>query len=73
MHLSQMNRHQKEKYLEYLTGFITSQRRSKIDEVSKNRTQYITIVLEDIYQPHNASAVRWHVRSNPLRRWSDLS
>jgi tRNA (guanosine-2'-O-)-methyltransferase len=57
MLLSQLDRHQKERYLDYLSGFITEQRRSRIDEIVKNRTQHIAIVLEDIYQPHNASAV----------------
>jgi len=43
--------------LNYLYGFITEQRKEKFDEVIRNRTRYITIVLEDIFQPHNASAV----------------
>jgi tRNA (guanosine-2'-O-)-methyltransferase len=57
MQLSQLNRIEKEIYLEYLTGFITPERRRKIDDISNNRTRHLTIVLEDIYQPHNASAV----------------
>ncbi len=43
--------------IEYLTGFVTSQRRGLFDRVLEERTRYITVVLEDIYQPHNASAV----------------
>jgi tRNA (guanosine-2'-O-)-methyltransferase len=42
---------------EYLTRFITENKRSKIEEIVKWRTRYLTVVLEDIYQPHNASAV----------------
>jgi tRNA (guanosine-2'-O-)-methyltransferase len=57
MQLSQLDSHQKKKYLDYLSGFITEQRRSRIDEIAKDRTRYLAIVLEDIYQPHNASAV----------------
>lgn len=36
---------------------MTDERRDAFDRVLSNRTRYITIVLEDIYQPHNASAV----------------
>jgi tRNA (guanosine-2'-O-)-methyltransferase len=42
---------------EYLTQFITENKRQKIEEIVKWRTRYLTLVLEDIYQPHNASAV----------------
>jgi len=45
------------KLVEYLNTFITEERRQRIDEVLSCRTTYLTIVLEDIYQPHNASAV----------------
>ena len=41
----------------YLSQFISETRRSKFDNVLKYRTRHITIALEDIYQPHNASAV----------------
>jgi tRNA (guanosine-2'-O-)-methyltransferase len=57
MLLSQLELPLKEKYLEYLAGFITPERKRKIEEVSLKRTRYLTVVLEDIFQPHNASAV----------------
>ncbi len=41
----------------YLSAFISDSRRAKFDEVLNYRTRHITIVLEDLYQPHNASAV----------------
>ena len=41
----------------YLSGFISDSRRAKFDEVLNYRTRHITIALEDLYQPHNASAV----------------
>ena len=47
----------KKKLLEYLSEFITENRKKRIEEVIANRTKYLTIVLEDIFQPHNASAV----------------
>ncbi|HXC05579.1 MAG TPA: RNA methyltransferase, partial [Bacteroidia bacterium] len=39
------------------TRFITDNKRSKIEEIVQLRTRYLTVVLEDIYQSHNASAV----------------
>ena len=47
----------KTKLLEYLETMITEKRREKFGEILRNRTRFITIVLEDIFQPHNASAV----------------
>jgi len=43
--------------INHLSQFISENRRAKFDEVVKYRTRYVTVVLEDIYQPHNASAV----------------
>lgn len=43
--------------LEYLSGFLTERRRARFREVLAERTRYVTVALEDIYQPHNASAV----------------
>ena len=43
--------------VEHLSRFITQERFEKFRENIQNRTRYITIVLEDIFQPHNASAV----------------
>ena len=43
--------------LQYLSGFVTENRLKRFDEVIAHRTRHITVVLEDIYQPHNAAAV----------------
>jgi tRNA (guanosine-2'-O-)-methyltransferase len=43
--------------IDYLSNLISENRRAKFDEVLNYRTRHITIVLEDLYQPHNASAV----------------
>ncbi len=48
---------EKLKLLNYLSEFITVGRRAIFDEIIQNRTDFITVVLEDIFQPHNASAV----------------
>lgn len=42
---------------EYLGSYITDHKKNRINEVLNFRTRYITLVLEDIYQPQNASAV----------------
>ena len=43
--------------LAFLYQFITDERKQRFDEVLAYRTRHITVVLEDIFQPHNASAV----------------
>jgi tRNA (guanosine-2'-O-)-methyltransferase len=43
--------------INYLSGFVTDERKKRFEEVIQNRTRHVTIGLEDIYQPHNASAV----------------
>jgi tRNA (guanosine-2'-O-)-methyltransferase len=40
-----------------LSQFITKRRMELFERVLDFRTRYITVVLEDIFQPHNASAV----------------
>lgn len=47
----------KDKLLRYLESFITPRRSELINQVLEKRTRYFTVVLEDIYQPQNASAV----------------
>jgi len=42
--------------LSTLSEFVSENKQSKIKSVLENRTNHITIVLEDIFQPHNASA-----------------
>jgi tRNA (guanosine-2'-O-)-methyltransferase len=43
--------------LNYFEGYLTDQRKETFQKVLENRTKHFTLVLEDIYQPHNASAV----------------
>ena len=47
----------KQKLVEYLKEFVLEQRWETINEVLQQRTRHVTVVLEDIYQSHNASAV----------------
>lgn len=42
---------------DYLSNFISQPRKELICNVLNGRTRYLTVVLEDIYQSHNANAV----------------
>ena len=52
-----MDEHLRQELIEYLSGFVTENKLNKFEEVLSFRTRHITVVLEDIFQPHNASAV----------------
>ena len=52
-----MDRDQKKALLSYLQEFITEERQTLFEKVLSQRTRHIAVVLEDIYQSHNASAV----------------
>lgn len=43
--------------LEHLAQYVTPRKQARIDAVLPWRTRYISVVLEDIYQTQNASAV----------------
>jgi tRNA (guanosine-2'-O-)-methyltransferase len=43
--------------IQYLSQFATKERIERFNEVLVNRTRYITVVLEELYQEQNASAV----------------
>lgn len=45
------------KVRDYLSGFVTPRRFELFRQVASNRTRYMSMVLENIYQSHNASAV----------------
>ena len=46
-----------ESIVSLLSGVVTEKRLERIEEILAQRTRYITVVLEDIYQSQNASAV----------------
>jgi len=41
----------------YLEGFVTDNKKAKFHDILPFRTRHLTVILEDIFQPHNASAV----------------
>jgi len=43
--------------IQYLSEFTTPERFELFNKIIENRTKYMTVALEDIYQAHNASAV----------------
>jgi len=51
-----MNKKEISALIDQLSQSITQKRYEKMREVLENRTRYLTVVLEDIFQPHNASA-----------------
>lgn len=53
-----LNKNQyKEKLLHYLSDYVTENKKKRFDEILRYRTRYLTIVLEDLFKSHNASAV----------------
>ncbi|QCX00324.1 RNA methyltransferase [Aggregatimonas sangjinii] len=46
-----------QKLLTYLEGFMTQERKKRFQEILEERTKFLTVAIEDVYQMHNASAV----------------
>jgi len=46
-----------ENLLTYLEDFISEERKQRFLEILEERTKYITVAMEDVYQRHNTSAV----------------
>ncbi|PIE04471.1 MAG: rRNA methyltransferase [Spirochaetales bacterium] len=44
----------------YLEGFLTAERKARLQTVLAQRTRYLCCVLEDLYDPRNGSAVLRH-------------
>lgn len=47
----------KQKVFDEFAHFITDERRMRFEKNAFERTRHLTVVLEDVYQPHNVSAV----------------
>ena len=45
------------KLIQFLSEFVTPERLALFNKILSFRTNYLTVVLEDMYQTHNASAV----------------
>jgi tRNA (guanosine-2'-O-)-methyltransferase len=44
-------------YLRYLEEFLSEQRKERFTTILQNRTYHFTVVIEDLFQLHNTSAV----------------
>ncbi|MBE0650784.1 MAG: RNA methyltransferase [Bacteroidales bacterium] len=58
-----------QEFYDFLSGFLTDNRKQLFEKIIQFRTRHLTVVLEDIYQPHNASAV---LRSADLTGVQDI-
>lgn len=47
-------------WIRYQEDFVTEERKARMEQALNNRTRHLTVVLEDIYQAMNASAVLRH-------------
>lgn len=45
------------KLLEYLENFISEERKERFLDILEERTKYLTVAIEDVFQLHNTSAV----------------
>lgn len=43
-------------FIEFLSQFVTDHKLALFDRIVRERTRHLTVVLEDLYQPQNASA-----------------
>ncbi|AJA90620.1 rRNA methyltransferase [Borreliella chilensis] len=57
------------KRIDVLSEFITSKKKARIEEVLSCRTNYLTFVLEDIFQSQNASSA---IRTGEILGFSDV-
>ncbi len=55
--MKELNLEQKKEMYAYLSDFVSENKKTKIDEIVLSRTRHLTVVLEDIFQSQNASAV----------------
>lgn len=55
--LNNLDHKTQKELLDFLTPYITEHKKELFKKILNYRTKYITVVLEDIYQPQNASAV----------------
>lgn len=43
--------------LDYLSDYVTENKKTRFEDILSQRTRHLTIVLEDLFKAHNASAV----------------
>jgi tRNA (guanosine-2'-O-)-methyltransferase len=55
--IDRMRTQEKAALIDSLWTFISENKKEKMLSVVENRTNYVTVVVEDVFQPHNASAI----------------
>jgi tRNA (guanosine-2'-O-)-methyltransferase len=43
--------------IDYFQSFLSEHKKSLFDEIIRDRTRHVTVVLEDLFHPHNTSAI----------------
>lgn len=43
--------------LEYMSTFLTDERKELFEKIAQNRTNYITVAVEDVQKDHNSNAI----------------
>ncbi|MFA8300567.1 MAG: TrmH family RNA methyltransferase [Hyphomicrobiales bacterium] len=57
MHYKDWNLELRKKYKDFLFEYITPERKKRFEDILPFRNRYVTVGIENVYQPHNASAV----------------
>jgi len=52
-----MNTQVKKELISYLSQYLTENKKEKIEHIVKDRTRHVSVVLEDVFQSQNASAI----------------
>ena len=52
-----MNLSEKKELIEYLCNFFSEERINRIREIAEKRTRHVSVVVENLYQSHNISAI----------------
>jgi tRNA (guanosine-2'-O-)-methyltransferase len=68
-----MHRHFRESLLQEFEKLVSPNKKVLIDEALRNRSRYLTVVLENIQKPHNASAVLRTVECLGLQEFHMIS
>jgi len=55
--MENISKQHKERLLSYLLDFVSDNKKQLFEKIIQYRTKHITVVMEDIYQSQNASAV----------------
>jgi len=67
--IASLDKAQKSELKAYLESYVTESKRSQMHEVLDHRTRQVAVVLENVFQPHNAAAA---VRSCECFGFQDL-